>query len=89
MKLNYLSTPSRPRRPRNSSNKVNVSDIARKVLGIKNDVQVKDMSPELRRDFWCISKMFGKVTKAYTGVNRRRTNGGRGMELVQNYILQH
>jgi hypothetical protein len=70
-------------------NKVNVSDIARKVLGLKDKTQPKDMSPEVRRDFWCITKMFGNVVRSYNCRHGNKSDGGRGMKLVQNYILCH
>lgn len=69
--------------------KINVSDIARKVLGLKAKTQPKDMSPEVRRDFWCITKMFGNVVRSYTCNHGNKTDGGRGMKLVKDYILQH
>ena len=76
------------------SAKVNVAGMARKILGLKEGTQPKDMTPEIRRDFWCISKMFSKVKITENGPNRYlrrsyKTNGGRGMQLVQNYIFQH
>lgn len=70
-------------------NKINVSDIARKVLGLKAKTQPKNMSSKVRRDFWCITKMFGNVVRSYTCRHGNRTDGGRGMKLVQEYILQH
>ena len=69
--------------------KINVSDIARKVLGLKAKTQPKDMPVDVRRDFWCISKMFGNVVRSYTSRHGYKTAGGRGMKLVQEYILQH
>jgi hypothetical protein len=69
--------------------KINVSDIARKVLGLKAKTQPKDMSPEVRRKFWCITKMFGNVVRSYTCRHGYKTDGGCGMKLVQEYILQH
>jgi hypothetical protein len=70
-------------------NKVNVSDIARKVLGLKDKTQPKDMPVDVRRDFWCITKMFGNVVRSSTCRYGNKTDGGRGMKLVQDYILQH
>ena len=69
--------------------KINVSDIARKVLGLKSKTQPKDMPVDVRRDFWCITKMFGGIVKSYTTRHGYKTDGGRGMKLVQEYILQH
>ena len=69
--------------------KINVSDLARKVLGLKAKTQPKDMPVDVRRDFWCISKMFGNVVRSYTSRHGYKTAGGRGMKLVQDYILQH
>lgn len=69
--------------------KINVSDIARKVLGIKAKTQPKDMPANVRRDFWCVTKMFGNVVRSYTCRHGYKTDGGRGMRLVQDYILQH
>ena len=71
-----------------NKNKVNVSDIARKVLGLKAKTQPKDMPVDVRRDFWCITKMFSGIVRSYDGRRGNKTDGGRGMKLVQDYILR-
>jgi hypothetical protein len=68
--------------------KINVSDLARKVLGLKAKTQPKDMPVDVRRDFWCITKMFGHVIHVNGYRDGYKHSGGRGMKLVQDYILQ-
>ena len=96
MNLNYMhyNTPSIKNSKKKTvkkaikKDKINVSDIARKVLGLKTKIQPKDMPVDVRRNFWCITKMFGSIVKSYTSRHRYKTDGGCGMKLVQDYILQ-
>lgn len=47
------------------------------------------MPVNVRRDFWCITKMFSGIVRSYDGRRGNKTNGGRGMKLIQDYIFQH
>jgi hypothetical protein len=96
MKTTYMSydTPSIKNAKKKTvkkaikKDKINVSDIARKVLGLKAKTQPKDMPIDVRRDFWCITKMFGNVVRSYTCRHGNKTDGGGGMKLVHDYIIQ-
>lgn len=79
------------RRSVRKTNTVNVSDLAKIVCGLDTKKNVKDMSIEQRRDFWCATKAFSQIARKYGcryGM-RPKTNGGVGMKLIQDFILAH
>ena len=79
------------RRSVRKTNKVNVSDLAKIICGLDTKKNVKNMTAEQRRDFWCITKTFGQIVRKYArdvSMHSNR-NGGVGMKLIQDFILAH
>lgn len=77
------------RRSVRKTNKVNVSDLAKIICGLDTKKNVKNMTDEQRRNFWCVTKTFGQIVRKYSrGLNSRR-NGGVGMKFIQDFILAH
>lgn len=79
------------RRSVRKTNKVNVSDLAKIICGLDTKKNVKNMTAEQRRDFWCVTKTFGQIVRKYgrdVSMHFNR-NGGVGMKLIQDFILAH
>ena len=79
------------RRSVRKTNKVNVSDLAKIIGGLDTKKNVKSMTAEQRRDFWCVTKTFGQIVRKYgrdVSMHSNR-NGGVGMKLIQDFILAH
>lgn len=79
------------RRSVRKTNTVNVSDLAKIVCGLDTKKNVKDMSVEQRRNFWCATKAFGQIARKHGHLfpMRPKSNGGVGMKLIQDFILAH
>ena len=84
------------RRSVRKTNKVNVSDLAKIICGLDPKKNVKDMTDEQRRNFWCVTKTFGQIVRKYSrglnshsrGLNSHK-NGGVGMKFIQDFVLAH
>ena len=77
------------RRSVRKTNKVNVSYFAKIICGLDPKKNVKDMTDEQRRNFWCVTKTFGQIVRKYSrGLNSHK-NGGVGMKFIQDFVLAH
>ena len=64
------------------------SELAKAILRIPLDMRVNEMSLSTKRDYWCLTKMFGKLINKTGSRGTYKTNGGRGVQLLAKRILR-
>lgn len=63
--------------------KVNVSAMARKILGLEGHT-INTMTTDQKRDYWAVCKVFEK-TNHRRGGSAQKT--GKGMKLIEKFVL--
>ena len=63
--------------------KVNVSAMARKILGLEGRT-INTMTADQKRDFWAVCKVFEKSGHRLGGMAQKT---GKGMKLIEKFVL--
>lgn len=68
-----------------NTGKVNVSNMAKAILGIPANIQPKKMNAGQRKDFYAVCGVFRGHTNGRSGMGGFKT--GKGMKLVEKFVL--